>query len=260
MATKTIVGKIAHLTDAKKDILDHEYDNLQAFLQEYRKAKKCGDAEYFLEHNDIELYSANKQQALRFYKGKKQEKYPLSIRKDLLEVKKTCNKLCNYWVKLPVSKRYGGVWCAFKPHMDIPKDVEICESKLLKKNEEYFLHITIKKDIKLTSFENILAIDLGEKHIATTVLYDGVSMNPAFYGKKVRGIRRHYAWLRKRLGEKKLLKKIKEIKDTEKRKVNDILHKISKDIVETAEKHNACIVLGDLKGIRKSAKGKRQAI
>ncbi len=62
--------------------------------------------------------------------------------------------------------------------------------------------------------------------------------------------------MRKRVGNKKLLKEIKRIKHTEKRKVNDVLHKISRAIVNEAGEKNAVIVLGNLKGIRKSAKGK----
>jgi putative transposase len=71
-----------------------------------------------------------------------------------------------------------------------------------------------------------------------------------FMGRKVRGLRRHYAYLRRVLGEKKLLHKIKEIGDTEQRKINDILHKISHQIVDMAKENNAVILLGDLSGIR----------
>ena len=257
MAIKIITGKLSNLTTAKQNALDFEYNNLQSFLQNYKNAQEFGDVEYFLEKDKTKLYSATKQQALRFYKIKKIKEYPLDIRNDLLKIKRTDNKISKYWVRLPVSKKRGGIWCAFKTYTEIPKDVKLCGSKLVKNKGKYFLHITIKKDIILNSFDNILAVDLGEKHIATTVLQGkNVSMNPKFYGKKVRGLRRHYAWLRKRLGNKKLLKEIKRIEHTEQRKVNDILHKISKDIVQQAEENNACIVLGNLKGIRKSAKGK----
>lgn len=98
--------------------------------------------------------------------------------------------------------------------------------------------------------KNVLAVDLGEKHIATTVLLrDCAFMNPRFYGERVRGLRRHYAWLRKRLQERKALDTI--------RKVNDILHKISREIVDEAVSEQAFIVLGDLRGIRQRSKGRR---
>jgi len=54
-----------------------------------------------------------------------------------------------------------------------------------------------------------------------------------------------------------MLREIKRFKNKEKRIVNDILHNISKQIVEQAEQTNSIIVLGDLKGIRKSSRGKR---
>ena len=38
--------------------------------------------------------------------------------------------------------------------------------------------------------------------------------------------------------------------------MNDELHKIAKDIVDEAEKHDAIIAIGDLKGIRNNSKGK----
>ena len=107
------------------------------------------------------------------------------------------------------------------------------------------------------SFRKILAVDLGERTIASTVLLcDGQISHPHFYGKDVRGIRRHYAWLRKRLGERKVLKTIRKVGHTEKRKVNAVLHRVSKAIVAEAKRENAVIVIGNLRGIRERANGK----
>ncbi|MBS7609770.1 hypothetical protein KEJ36_04400 [Candidatus Bathyarchaeota archaeon] len=96
------------------------------------------------------------------------------------------------------------------------------------------MNVTIKFEVSITtSFHKILAVDLGERTIASTVLLcNGETSHPHFYGKTVRGIRRHYARLHKRLGEKKALKTIKKVGHAEKRKVNAILYKISKAIVE----------------------------
>lgn len=65
------------------------------------------------------------------------------------------------------------------------------------------------------------------------------------------------AWLRKRLGERKLLGEITRIVDTERRKVQWHLHNISRAIVRQAKELRAVILLGDLKGIRSHAKGRR---
>jgi len=81
---KTIKAKIVHLTKIKRRVLEEEYHNLQRFLR--------GEG--------AELYSANKQQALRFYKKIKQNKeYPLSIRKDLLKVEKQNTKIAEEGVE-----------------------------------------------------------------------------------------------------------------------------------------------------------------
>ncbi len=81
--------------------------------------------------------------------------------------------------------------------------------------------------------------------------------DPRFYGMRARGIRRHYAWLRRRLGERKLLRTIRKVKDTERRKVNTLCHQISHAILEQAKANSAAIVLGDLKGIRERSRGRR---
>jgi putative transposase len=49
---------------------------------------------------------------------------------------------------------------------------------------------------------------------------------------------------------KKLLREIKRISSKERRKINDILHKISREIVDRTKEIGATIVIGDLKGIR----------
>jgi IS605 OrfB family transposase len=119
--------------------------------------------------------------------------------------------------------------------------------------------LVVEKEVPChTDFTNVLAVDLGERLLATTVLYaNGAFKEPRFYGRQVRGVRRHYAWLRKRLGEKKALNTIRKIGQTEHRKVNDACHKISHVIVEQASRERAVIVLGNLKGIRCRARGRR---
>jgi transposase len=210
----------------------------------------------FLRGEAVKLYSANKQQAMRYYKAAKPNKeYPLSIRKDLIRIEKGKTRLVKWWVRIPVAGRRGGIWLPIRPHCEFPNLYEICESKVLKKSGKFLIHVTIKKEVKIkSSYSSALAIDLGERLIATAVL--SVDSRPRFCGKEIRGIRRHFAWLRKRLGERKLLKVIKRMGNKESRIVDDRLHKISHKLVRLAQQHNALILLGDLKGIRSSAKGK----
>jgi putative transposase len=226
-------------TKRKQMLLEKEYTNLQLFL----KGK------------DVPLYSANKQQALRFYKKIKRKEYPLSLRNDLIDVQKS---KCFYFLKIPVAGVKGGIRLPFKPHREIPANGKLCESKLFKKNGKFFVNLTYDIPTAIrTNISSVLAVDMGERTPATAVLLqDGAVMKPMFLGREIRGIRRHYAWLRMRLQKKGLLKIVKRIGDVESRKINEVLHRISKRIVNVAASANSCIVLGRLHNIRKSARNK----
>mgnify|MGYP001028435139 CR=1 FL=1 len=247
---KTVKAKIFGLTKTKEAMLREEFDNFQAVM------------------NGVEtpLYSATKQQAhrlLRKMKRKpKQKQYPLILRRDVFNIKETKNKLSRFWAKIPVHHIRGGV----KVPISLPRNQEkllsysIREGKLIRKGEGWSLHLTVMKEVQIRSElpSTVLAVDLGERYIATSVVIaKGVMKNPRFYGREVRGIRRHYSWLRKRLGERKLLHVIRRIGHAERRKVDSILHRISRDIVDEAKRCKAVIVLGDLKGIRNRARGRR---
>lgn len=225
MAQRTIKAKIFGLTRVKEALLRKEYDNFQACLKGF----------------DAPLYSATKQQAqrlLRRLNGKpKRKEYPMILRRDVFNIKATKNKIAKFWVKIPIHHVKGGI----KVPIQVPCNQEellslnLREGKLLWKRDHWSLHLTVMKEVQLKSGppSTILALDLGERHMATSVkIAKGVMGNPRFYGKEVRGIRRHYSWLRRRLGERKLLHAVRKIGHTEKRKVNAILHKISRDVVE----------------------------
>ena len=60
-----------------------------------------------------------------------------------------------------------------------------------------------------------------------------------------------YFWLRRKLGIKKAIDTIRKIGSRERRITNDIIHNVSRDIVNRAIETNALIVLGDIKHLRK---------
>jgi IS605 OrfB family transposase len=235
--------------------LDQEYSNLQKFLQ--------GNVE-------VKLYSANKQQAKRFYKKIKGDKeYPLSIRKDLLKIEKHATKIAQFWARIPVAGRRGGLWVAIKPHYKILPEHEICESKLLKRNGEYFLYITVEKGVEIEQPTDpdriaVISIDIGERNpIAKTTMVNG-NTKCEFLGKQLRSIHSHYNHWRKSIGARKVkggLRKIKFIGDKEFRKSNDLIHKITRRVVAEAKELRAkgyqpIIVVGDLKVRKPRMKGK----
>lgn len=236
MATKCYHCKKIGLTNVKQEALTQEYDNPQHYLQT---------------REDKGPYSAIKQQADRFYKTiKPGKKYPLSIGNDLLKIEKNSNTIAQYWCRIPVKAIRGGIWVGIKPYEPIPSDAKICESKLYFKNKKWWLDIVVTKDVpENTEYQNVLAIDMGIKHIACSV--DMASGKTVFYGNDLNRVRGHYFWLRRKLGMKKAIDTIKKIGDREKRIVNDIIHKISRDIVNQAVETNAVIILGNIKYLRK---------
>lgn len=240
---KVIKAKIVGLTARKRRLLESEYENLQKFLK--------GD-------KNVELYSANRQQAFRFYHriiGKAEKEYPISVRKDLVQVERRRTKLAKYWFRVRV-RGWRKLWVAIKPNMKIPEGVRFCESKILRKEDDFFVHLAIEKEVALNrAFKDVLAIDFGIRHIASVVRMS--TMKPIFYDNGLKKTRGHYYHLRKALGMKKALKTIRKVGHTERRKVNDILHKISRDIVDSAKETDSMIAFGRLTGIRKNGRGKR---
>jgi putative transposase len=257
---KTICCKIHNLTNIKEQILTDEYNDYQTICQEIQECI----------NNDIEpdwKWFKTEERHCSYLSGAKQSivipfvelnEQPMYLRNDCFKIEKNSTKFSKFWLSLPTKRKRGGIWLPIIVPQKYENllDYKICDSKIIRKNNEWFAHITVQKEVApITSYSNILAVDLGERKIAT-VCGSFDNQRPTFYGRDVRGIRRHYAWLRKRLGEKKCLKTIKKIGDTEQRKVNDQLHKISRQIVDKAKKENAIIIIGDLKGITDSTKNK----
>ncbi len=146
-------------------------------------------------------------------------------------------------------------------HSKLLAECEVCDSQLIKRGKEYHLHIVVSKEARVPTIPfhaPILAVDIGERVIATSVmLVEGTITSPGFHGREVRSIRRHYAWLRKRLGRKKLLRVVKRVGRTEHRKVDARLHVVAASLVEQAREMSAVIAIGDLSGIRKGSRGRR---
>ncbi len=242
--SKTIKAKVIAPTNRKREILEREYHGFQNVIY--------GEG--------ADLYSATKQQAERFLrkiKAPKHRHYPLILRRDVIKLERQDTDIAPYWFKFPCFGVRGGIWLALKPHCGIPVDCSIREAKLIRRKLAWFIYLTVERSVDEPTVNpgRLLAVDLGERYMAVVCGDNGIQ--PQFLGKEVRGIRRHYAYLRKRLGERKLLGTIKKVGNSEKRKVNAVCHQISRQIVDEARQTGSTIVLGDLKGIRQRAKGRR---
>ena len=74
---------------------------------------------------------------------------------------------------------------------------------------------------------------------------------PRFYGKELRKVKGPLL-----LALKKAYKTIRKTGRKERRAANNISHKISRTVVDEALANDSLIILGKLKGIRKSGKGR----
>jgi len=241
-ARKTIRCKLIGLTKRKRELLNREYDNFQHWLE-------TGE--------DRGIYSAYKQDAKWLYKKAKRMK-GIPIRKDLIDIQRRDTKIAEYWARIRVKGVRGGVKVALAHQPFDFEAWEVCESLLVRRDGDFYLYVTVKKEVELKEeYSSIIAVDMGARWVAVSVARH--RRRPKFYGRRVRELRGKYFWLRRKLGRAKKLRAIKKIGHKERRLVNDELHKIAKDIVEEAERHDAIIAIGDLKGIRNNKKRGRKA-
>lgn len=248
-ASKTVVAKLCFLTKRKKADLDRLWSAWRKMVKPHRSYKE-------LRKEFPNIYSGYARNA-SFNSHSSND--PLIITQQdfrLVDAKKC---LARWFVRIPISKGCC-VWAPLKVSLQnntLLAEVKVRDSKIVKRGPKYYFHFTVQKEVEFHAYHSVLSIDLGERFSATTVLWKEANMTaPKFYGKRIRGVRRHYAWLRRRLGNLKKFRKIKELSHVERRKVEDILHKISRAIVNEAAKEGAVIVMGDLKGIRQHLKNK----
>lgn len=64
------------------------------------------------------------------------------------------------------------------------------EAKIIRKGGEWFVYITVEKEVEERNPKSILAIDLGIRWIATTV--NSNDPKPKFYGRELRRIKGHF--------------------------------------------------------------------
>ena len=232
-----------NLTKTKKELLDHDYHSYQWWMI------------FGIDHGLLSGFKA--------FKGYKQEvihykDYPLPLAsrfiKDWFRTRET--KLTKHWIKIPNSKRKGrGIWLPLKFHQPLPKAYILRDSFLVRKQGQYFIHFVVEiPEPHYYAPKTVLGIDLGIKNPVTMI--DLKTKKTSFVGKELKHVKGKYYYLRKKLEKEKKLKQIKKMKHKERRKVHQILHNISKNIVQEAYDSKAMIVIGRLKHLPKN-KGRR---
>lgn len=240
----TVRLKLHSLTNRKAELLEREYQAFQASLRGEKS----------------QLHSVTDQQVVKIEDQRDpRHEQPLNLRNDAIAISKNDLPLSTYWIRLPVynpaKERGDSVWCpVFVPEKDEPRiqDADIGDSELVRRDGDWYVHLTCKQTYELQeSYSDVLAIDMGARWIAVSVALSDRATT--FYGAEIRQLREHYKQLGKRLGNENVTRwsqVIGRIRCNESRKVEDRLHKISREIVDDAKDRDAIIVVGDLSGIR----------
>ncbi len=240
---KTIKASVIGLTKRKRELLDKDYSNYQYWMI------------FGIDNGLLSCFKAAKG-----YKQKeiKYKAYPLPLWSKLIKnwFRTRNTKLTRNWIKIPNSRRKGiGLWLALKFHQELPKEYTLKDSFLIRKNDKYYIHFCIDvEEPKKYNPKTIYGIDLGLKNPVTLV--DIKTRKTSFLARELKQVKGRYFYLRKKLGKSKNIKLIKKIKHKERNKVNSILHKVSRVIVNNAAKNKAAIVIGKLKNLKKN-KGRK---
>jgi len=178
-------------------------------------------------------------------------------------------KLTPYWLYLKLDSE--GVWYPVQlgegqrrmidDALSDDGEWSLQQVELMKRDREWYVHFALEKPFSNYEPLTPIAIDLGERNLATVValVNEKPTKGTFFKGSKIKEIRHKYFNIRKKLQEKKRLDVIKRLRGKEKRIVNHELHVISKEIVEYAKQFpSPVIVMEKLTGIRENfKKGKK---
>ena len=297
--TKTIKAKVVELTVSKRESLKKEYMNYQRALLRANSLIRELDITTLKQANDllynessehslkkvVSLYSAAYQMAYRKAlntRGRSRKEQPLRLRNDTFDVRKTGNEIAEFWARIPVHSEPGGVNVALtmsQKHEQLLQDpgIKTCDSELIKRGDDFFLHITVKKSIDITPSNGKLAvigIDAGIRNTATSVVWrdDSITGVKMHSGKKLKHkskqMKDKLAKLHKLAFSHNSYHCVEKALDREAEAggklsnyTRDCMHKVSAEIIEKAiglraDGYDVVIACEDLKHIRKNISGK----
>jgi IS605 OrfB family transposase len=198
----------------------------------------------------------------------------LGIRYDNITFKiiKTKNKEYQYWASILIKKGKKGksdnrIYIPLIVNSDYQKEYlnNLLNKKykqgsadLVKKGDDYFVHIILKKEIEFENKENYnpIGIDIGITNLAV-ININGKSK--FFNGKRAIAKKKHLNKIKSIYQGRNNLKMLNAIKGKEQRYFNHINHEISSWIIDNAKKiDNPIIVMEDLSYILETTKVRKK--
>lgn len=291
---KTIKVKIHKPTNVKKQFLELIQGNakiLNQYIQLIKKHNTTNKTElhkltYQKFRNSSNLLSAiiqtSRDKAIETYKSYNKKKYqkrkatlpslnsntPVRLDKRTFSLIETNNKLKYFAAITTNNERIHvpllGQRYQYKYIKKILNNELQCGTvELLKKEKDFYLYITVKKEIKVNTpnkESTPIGVDLGLINLSTSVILKDKPSGILFHkGNKAIAKRNYFAAFRQSLGKAKKLWRIKKTKEKESRYMRDLNHKISNSIVQQAlTVENPIIVMENLKYIRQRMKSTKK--
>ena len=290
---KTIKFKIAELRKGKQELIDLALNNsvnaIRDFMELSLKNKTTSNKK--LHHLGYKIIvskyklpacivhqSRNKaSEIIRSWKSNKRrlnknipkpEPRALRIRYDnvVFNIIKTENKEFQFWASILVANRkriyipliVNSEWQKAYLNDLIQNKYKKGSADLVKKGNDYFVHIVLKKEIEFEQKDNYtpIGIDIGINNLAV-INTNGKSK--FFNGKRAIATKKHFNRIKAIYQSRNNLKMLESIKGREQRYFNHINNQISSWVVKNAsEQINPIIVMEDLSYILETTKVRKK--
>ena len=134
--------------------------------------------------------------------------------------------------------------------------VESGSLKIVQIRGQWYALMSVTEEVPDVPSSTRVGVDRGQNNLAVAVLPNGKCL--FFHGRHVKHIRRQYQRLYEDLQKAGKWRALKRLKRSESRWMSEINHAISKQIADFADRHDADVVLEDLKGIRQTSRQRQK--
>ncbi|MEM2829500.1 MAG: transposase [Candidatus Jordarchaeales archaeon] len=160
------------------------------------------------------------------------------------------------WGCVRLATHKGHITIPFRVHEHSRKFMhwQVKGSRLVRSNNEYYLHVTFRRTVEERGAEGILGIDVNECSIDLAVVKPGKVRFIKIDVSEVKHVRGRYLRKRRSIqsktsGEKKA-RLLSKYSGRERRRVNDVLHRAAKIVAGVVAEENVKPVMEDLTHIR----------
>jgi len=184
------------------------------------------------------------------------------LRNDLYALHEAGHVRADYAIKVPGGKkcRTRPFWLALKSHRPLPENFTTREAYVRQEKGQLVVLMVIREEREINRFDpqKAIGLDLGIQRLATSVALQGGKIRAcSFWGKEVK----RQIWLREKrrstlqsASEKYSWEYNKACTLKYNRRIEDAIHKYTRELVDYAKQNGYGIVVGNLLGIREKSK------